>query len=304
MDGYTQDMTDLVARPVDERFANKSAVARVVTGLILALVFWAISWLQVRPASDFYFFPLWLGYILTVDGLVAVRTGTSPIERNGWRVAWLFAVSVPLWWIFEGFNVVVDNWRYQTPIRYSSLEYALLASVAFSTVVPAVLTTTELVRSFRLDPLRRLPPIQPTRAFLLSIHGAGWLMVTLTMFRPEAFFPFVWLSLVFVLDPVVHWLGGRSLVSFVSRRDWSPLFNLAVGTLICGWFWEMWNLYSMPKWTYNVPYGEYLHVFEMPLLGFGGYIPFGYEVYLLSVLVGQVAPWLKVPETPVSSRSD
>ena len=277
---------------------------RCLTGVTFVAVFWAISWLQLRPLSDYYFFPLWLGYVLTVDGVVALRTGSSPIERDGLKVGWLFAVSVPLWWVFEGFNEVVENWRYVTPARYTTLEYVLLASLAFSTVVPAVLTTTELVRSFRFDPLRWLPRIEPVPRLMLAIHLTGWLMLVLTVLWPEWFFPLVWLSLVFLLDPVATWLGGRSLASFIGRRDWSPLFNLAVGTLICGWFWEMWNVYSMPKWTYSIPYVERLHVFEMPLLGYGGYIPFGFEVYLITLVARRMLPGLRVPETKVSSRVD
>lgn len=283
---------------------SRSAWYRSVGGIALITTFWAISWLQLRPFSDYSFFPLWLGYVLTVDGIVVIRSGTSPIERSGVRVVGLFVVSVPLWWVFEGFNEIVANWNYATPARYTTLEYALLASLAFSTVVPAVLTTAELVRSFGFNPLRRLPRLPFSPAALVGIHLTGWVMVALTLARPDWFFPLVWLSAVFILDPVATWLGGRSLAWHVERSDWSPLFNLALGTLLCGWFWEMWNLYSLPKWTYSIPYAEYLHVFEMPLLGYGGYIPFGFEVYLFALVVRRLLPGMRLPETRVSSHLD
>ena len=38
-----------------------------------------------------------------------------------------------------------------------------------------------------------------------------------------------------------------------------------------------WALSSMAKWIYAVPYGHRFQVWEMPLLGFGGYLPFGME---------------------------
>jgi len=297
-------MTDLARPRYKNPALDKTTTGRIVVGLSLVALFWTISWLRLRPVSDYYFFPLWLGYILTVDGLVARRTGTSPIQRSGWRVLVLFAVSVPLWWLFEAINVRVGNWQYQGPASYTAVEYALLASLSFSTVVPAVLTTTELVRSFRLNPLRRLPPMVPTQRRLIGIHVAGWAMVGLTLAWPDLFFPLVWMSVVFILDPVATWLGGRSLAWHIDRNDWTPLFNIAAGTLICGWFWEMWNIYSLPKWAYSIPYAEQLHVFEMPILGYGGYIPFGYEVYLFTVVVRQLLPWIKVPETRVSSWID
>ena len=33
----------------------------------------------------------------------------------------------------------------------------------------------------------------------------------------------------------------------------------------------------MAKWIYAVPYVHHFQVWEMPLLGFGGYLPFGME---------------------------
>jgi hypothetical protein len=40
----------------------------------------------------------------------------------------------------------------------------------------------------------------------------------------------------------------------------------------------MWNYFAMPKWYYTVPFFDYPKVFEMPLLGYFGYIPFGWEL--------------------------
>ena len=57
------------------------------------------------------------------------------------------------------------------------------------------------------------------------------------------------------------------------------------GVLICGFFWEFWNFKSHPKWAYHVPGVDFLRVFEMPLLGYLGYLPFALEVYLLKELI-------------------
>ena len=50
---------------------------------------------------------------------------------------------------------------------------------------------------------------------------------------------------------------------------------LAVAALVCGFFWEMWNYWSLPKWHYSVPYVGRWHVFEMSAVGYTGYLPFG-----------------------------
>jgi hypothetical protein len=69
---------------------------------------------------------------------------------------------------------------------------------------------------------------------------------------------------------------------------------LALGALVCGFFWELWNFYSYPKWTYHTPGVEFLHVFEMPLLGFLGYPPFGLELYALAHLIAPRSPRLRL----------
>jgi hypothetical protein len=50
---------------------------------------------------------------------------------------------------------------------------------------------------------------------------------------------------------------------------------------VTGFFWEFWNFWSYPKWIYRLPYLELLHVFEMPLFGYLGYLPFALELFAL-----------------------
>ena len=52
---------------------------------------------------------------------------------------------------------------------------------------------------------------------------------------------------------------------------WDTVLVLFAAGLICGWFWELWNVFSMPKWIYQVPFVGWLKLFEMPILGYGGY---------------------------------
>jgi hypothetical protein len=37
----------------------------------------------------------------------------------------------------------------------------------------------------------------------------------------------------------------------------------------------MWNYYSLAKWEYSIPFVHRFKIFEMPILGYAGYIPFG-----------------------------
>ncbi|MFA5903865.1 MAG: hypothetical protein WC836_07995, partial [Desulfobacula sp.] len=56
-------------------------------------------------------------------------------------------------------------------------------------------------------------------------------------------------------------------------------------SLVCGFFWEMFNFYSLARWQYSIPYVQVLHLFEMPILGYAGYLPFGLECGLIIGLV-------------------
>jgi hypothetical protein len=53
----------------------------------------------------------------------------------------------------------------------------------------------------------------------------------------------------------------------------------------------MWNHGSLAHWEYAVPYVDRFRIFEMPLLGYAGYLPFGIECAVISNLVlrGQTA---------------
>ena len=251
-------------------------------GLLLVAVFWALNWSLDGLRTSWAFFPLWLGYCLAIDAAVFVRTGSSLWTRSRGRYVGLFLVSAPAWWLFEVINWRTANWQYQGRTEFTELEYFLLASLSFSTVIPAVFGTAELMSS--LPWLRRMLPrarFGVTPFLRIASVGCGLATLGLVLVWPLYFFPFVWVSLLLIMDPLNDALGYRSLVSEISKGDWRSPVALAAGCLVCGFFWEMWNYYSFPKWTYYVPFVDYVRVFEMPLLGYGGYIPFSMELFAL-----------------------
>src|SRR5215212_6627282 len=148
------------------------APLRLWAGLALAIISWWVAWFGPAPYSEYTFFPLWLGYILALDGLTARRAGTSLFARDQRRFASLFIFSIPLWWLFEIANRYLDNWRYLVPRSYHPIEYALLASLAFSTVMPAIFVTAELLRAF--------PPFAPSRPWRrIDLGPVGLLVIAL-----------------------------------------------------------------------------------------------------------------------------
>jgi hypothetical protein len=247
-------------------------------GLILVLVFWTLDWALTGLRTQWAFFPLWLGFCLLVDALVLKRTGTSLLARGPGKYAGLFLASAPVWWLFELANERLQNWHYVGAEAFSTLQFWLWATLNFTIVVPAVLESAELFRSLVRKPVKGLV-IRPTKLTTVSFFLLGWIMLALMLAWPGIFFPFVWFSFFFILEPVNIWMGNRSLVEWLKVGNWQPVITLWLGVLLTAFFWEMWNYLSYPKWVYHVPWGNWLHVFEMPLLGYGGYLPFSLEIF-------------------------
>ncbi|MGD1089404.1 MAG: hypothetical protein ABR955_11860 [Verrucomicrobiota bacterium] len=264
-------------------------------GLLLVAVCWPLNWALPGTRTAYLFFPLWLGYILVVDALVCRRAGASLWTRSRRGFVLLFVLSAPAWWLFEIINARTGNWEYLGAAAFTPLEYHALCTLSFSTVMPAVFETAELARTFRwvksLRPCARIPDTPRVNRRLLA---AGLVMLAATLLWPKFFYPFVWISLVLILEPVNCWLGRPHFLERLRHGDWRPVISLSLGALICGFFWEMWNDRSWPQWIYHTPGAGFLHVFKMPLPGYGGYIPFGLELFALKNFLWPRSPKLKL----------
>jgi hypothetical protein len=258
-------------------------------GLLLIGIFWTLNWNLDGLRTHWGFFPMWLGYCLTVDALVLLRKGTSLLTRSWRKYVGLFAVSAPSWWLFEAINHRTQNWRYLGAEHFSTLEYSFWATLSFTTVIPAVFGTAELVGSFNFfQRIRSGPLITPNQRTTLGFFITGWIMLALMLGWPVYFFPFVWLSVYFILEPINVWMGNRTLAEWTRFGDWRKIIALWSGVLITGFFWEMWNYHSYPKWEYHVPFVGFWKIFEMPLLGYGGYLPFALELHALYHLMAGI----------------
>jgi hypothetical protein len=58
------------------------------------------------------------------------------------------------------------------------------------------------------------------------------------------------------------------------QGDWRPLTLSALAALACGFWWELWNVNSLVHWEYTLPHVQAFKIFEMPILGYSGYLPF------------------------------
>ena len=262
-------------------------------GLVLVAVCWPLNWLLPGVRTAYLFFPIWLGYILVVDSFVQRREGNSLWSRSRKDFVLLFLISAPVWWSFELINLRTENWEYLGRDLFTPFQFNLLCTISFLVVVPAVFETAELMRSFGwIERFASGPRVPATRSVFVALFVIGVATFSAMLVWPKIFYPFTWTALVFILEPINHWIGRPYFLKELRQGDWRTVISLSLGGLVCGFFWEMWNYYSFPKWIYHIPGLGVLHIFEMPLLGYGGYVPFALELYALKNLVWPNGPRL------------
>ncbi len=263
-------------------------------GIGFGVAAWILAWTRFSwfaRLQDFTFSPLWFAYILVVNALAVRRTGRCLMTDHPVAFGLLFPLSAAFWWFFEFLNRFVQNWHYVGIGTLSSFEYVVFATLPFSTVLPAVLSTERLLRSVpaiglgleRIGmPSFRAHTRRVIAAATLALAAAG---LTAIGVWPDWLFPLLWLSPLLVMTSIQTLAGKPTLFSPLAHGDWSRLYRLALAALVCGFFWEMWNYYSLARWVYAVPFVNRFHVFEMPILGYAGYLPFGLECAVAARIV-------------------
>jgi len=244
----------------------------------------------VQPVAT-YFTPIaWSAYIVLADAMVWSIRGKSRIVDEPREFAALAALSLPLWLIFEGYNLRLANWEYTgLPQWWLARDFGYAWS--FMTITPAVLLTADLVESFGWfageQPKWKIP-----RATLGGLTAAGALCLVVPLLLPREaggyLFALVWVGFVLLLEPANYRLGLPSLL-----RDWeqgrrSRTYALLVSGWVCGWLWEFWNYWAAARWQYMFPMFQRWKIFAMPAPGYLGFLPFALECSVMVVF----ARWL------------
>jgi len=277
------------ARPRAPRPPARAFPAWGWLGIALLAAGWLLAWSEATPPQwrRHTFTPLWLGYILVVSALSARQTGSCLLtQRTGLFFA-LFPASAAFWWLFEYLNQFTDNWYYLGVQAQDDLDYLVQATLPFSTVLPAVISTWWWLRHWPRVETIALTPTRLTRVAALLALAAGAASLAAIGLAPEALFAMLWLAPPLVLFGLARFVVGKSLLDSLAAGDWRPLLQPALAALVCGFFWELWNWGSLAKWHYSIPYVQALHVFEMPLLGYADYLPFGVACALVADLVSR-----------------
>jgi hypothetical protein len=109
----------------------------------------------------------------------------------------------------------------------------------------------------------------------------------LMSFYPNEMFFAIWLAPLLMLALVLDALDIWTPFTLIKKGDWSPIMLIALSWVAAGLFVECWNYFSAGHvngelittntfyWAYSVPYVNTAHLFEMPILGYLGYLPYG-----------------------------
>jgi hypothetical protein len=262
----------------------------------------ALLFARVEPIATFFTPIAWSAYILIADAAVLAVTNRSRLHDAPIVVARLVFLSIPLWLIFEAYNLRLQNWTYVgLPRAWAA---ALLGYAwSFATITPAVFETADLVQAVFLasSPGPSLEPapdswkISRVAESVLMISGAACLLVPLLVPRHAAAFLFalVWIGFLLLLDPLNHLLGLPSFIGDLAEGMRRRLYGFLLAGWICGWLWEFWNYWANAKWFYTFPMFQQWKIFEMPAPGFLGFLPFALDCFVMYVTAAWLLGWVK-----------
>ena len=217
-----------------------------------------------------WYLPAWYGYLLVLDGLILRSQGRSFLsDRRRETVALLFW-SVPFWFVYEAYNLVIENWYYVFGLRSDNWGFAFSAA-AFATVLPACFMHAEWLKSmrrFRAIQYRGLRVTWKTEATLWVVGAA---CAILPLIWPRYAYWMVWGATLGIPEAVNYRLGAPSLLRDLESGRPARLLRLLSGGAWAGVVWEGFNYWARCKWIYTVPGLEGWKLFEMPLPGFLGF---------------------------------
>ena len=250
------------------------------------------------PGVIVFFTPIaWTGYLLLIRALVECLGGESRLLSLR-KTLTLGFWSVPLWLIFEAYNLRLKNWTYVgLPLNPIVADLGYVWS--FATIWPAIFGTADFLRALGL--FRRRSRVRheweaPARTATLL---AGVVLVVLPVLLPARIgsylFAFVWVGFIPLLEPLNYQWGGHSVVRDAGRGDVSTFWSFFAAGWVCGILWEFWNYWAAAKWLYVFPILQNWKIFEMPIPGYLGFLPFAVECFVMYeflIVVKSRARWV------------
>jgi hypothetical protein len=258
------------------------------------------------------FLPIWAGFILAVNALAVKRSGSCLMLRRPLGFVLLFPASAAFWWFFEYLNRFVQNWYY-TGIEGMGPGGVHLLFQPGLCHGAARRAQHDRPAAHRSPPWAGPGPLpaDPSARFRWipgNMPAAACLGLTLIGIFPDQLFALLWVS---PLDhPPLHPAPDRAAHPALST-------GMATGGRWCSgpggadlrFFLGNVELFQPGPLDLHHPLRSTVHLFEMPILGYGGYLPFGLECLLAgtvgdrrSVRAGGSSPNTKEEEMSTIKR--
>ena len=264
---------------------------QTAAGIVLAVTGVAAITGRLPLLANFSYPVIWWGVLLLLDAWNARRWGSAPMRGKARHfLAVTLPVSVLFWLVFEFLNLRFPQWRYEGEPE-STLVQMLFGFVAYATVIPIIVE----LQWWILGPEPRwvIPPGLEQRFHrhraLAGAAGAALLVL-------PAFLRLFWVNQLMWIAPAL--LAGAFLAAphnpgHSSRRVATFAASVALAGIAGGLLWELFNYWSPTKWKYLIM-PQATHLFEMPLAGYLGFVPFAFSTVAVYAWQRRVPAHLRV----------
>jgi hypothetical protein len=237
----------------------------------------------IPPLADYTYPIVWWGLLLMVDAYNQRRHGMSLWHA---RISHFLLITIPvsvlLWLLFEVLNLAAPQWRYKGAIDNLHAQVSF-GFIAFATVIPIMVESYWLLGGPFCLPATFSRAFQKWRAASIL---AGLLFAAIPLFNDVFWFnQGIWLTPALVLLPFTTIEPCENPGRFVRAVVFSGL--------LAGFFWELLNYWSRTHWEYLILPGA-PHLFQMPVPGYLGFIPFSLTALVVYEQQLRVAPRIAI----------
>lgn len=225
----------------------------------LSAVAYPILWWGIIFLLDFYNFKYWKTSLMREDA------------KKFWLI--IVPLSAIFWLYYEMANLFYPQWDYSGIVAGIPTRI-VLSLLSFGTVIPIVV---ELLWIF-IGSLQKISVSDAGEA-LLRDHKAVFIAIGLACTTLPFYSTYFYANQLMWLGPLLIFLPFVASPSVEYKRFWA--YAVVTG-LVSGVLWEFLNFWAGGKWQYiilpNTP-----HIFEMPIYGYIGFIPFALSTIVLYV---------------------
>lgn len=246
--------------------------------------------------------PLFWGLTLMLDGWVYARSSGRSIIANYPKAIIGIGVSAVLGWLLFEYlnNYVLESWYYPKGTILPEDEFVIYAVLGSSGLIPPAIEFYALLRTFRglSAKYTQGPKLVLASWFQNIILIIAMLSLFFATFYPDILFAALWYAPMIMITVILTKCKIWTPFTPVKEGDYSYVILLSLSYFFLGLCLECFNYlsathvmgnsnvcgdtfeqigvtYNASYWIYSVPFVNRYHLFEMPILGFLGYLPFG-----------------------------